>query len=113
MDSINIGLQLTFYGMGLVFLLLTVMALGIALVTRLDRGESPVAETAPAPTYPAGLDADALAAIMTAVMLHRIHLRHQAAPAVREHKPGTLPSRWVNVGRTHQNSNWQPGRRTQ
>jgi hypothetical protein len=98
--------------MGLVFLLLTVMALGIALVTRLDRGETQVS-AAPPVIYPAGLDADALAAIMTAVMLHRIHLRQQAAPSMREHKPGTLPSRWVSVGRTHQNSNWQPGRRSQ
>lgn len=112
MESLNIGLQLTLYGMGLVFLLLTVMALGIAFVTRWDRGATQVVETPDAPAYPAGLEPDALAAIMTAVMLHRIHLRQQAAPAVREHKPGALPSRWVGVGRTHQNSNWQPGRRT-
>jgi len=96
----------------LVFGLLTVMALGIALITRWERGAPQVAATPPESAYPAGLAADALAAIMTAVMLHRIHLRHQAAPAVREHKPGTLPSRWISVGRTHQNSNWQPGRRT-
>ncbi|MBI5301490.1 MAG: OadG family protein [Chloroflexi bacterium] len=111
MESINIGLQLTLYGMGLVFSLLGVMALGIALITRLDRGKTQVTK-APALLYPPGLDADTVAAITIAVMSHRIHLRQQAAPAVREHKPGTLPSRWVGVGRTLQNSNWQPGRRT-
>ena len=112
MDSINIGLQLTLYGMGLVFLLLSVMAIGIALVTRLDHGEPQVAEPE-APVYPAGLDADAVSAITIAVMSHRIHLRQQAAPAVRAHKPGTLPSRWVGAGRALQNHSWHPGRRTQ
>jgi hypothetical protein len=34
--------------------------------------------------------------------------RQQAAPEMRAHEPGSLPSRWVGVGRTRQNRSWTP-----
>lgn len=111
MESLNIGIQLTIFGMGLVFLLLAVMAFCITLLLRFDRAETEPAEP-PQPTLPAWLDADALAAITIAVAMHRHVLRKEAAPAMRQHQPGTLPSRWVSVGRTLQNNTWDRGRRT-
>jgi hypothetical protein len=45
------------------------------------------------------------------VGMHRDVLRKEAAPAMRQHQPGTLPSRWVGVGRTLQNNTWHRGRR--
>ncbi|MBM3131145.1 MAG: sodium pump decarboxylase subunit gamma [Chloroflexi bacterium] len=112
MDSLQIGLQLTVAGMGIVFFLLAVMAVLIAFLSRWDRApvETPPA-AAPARAFPPGLDADALAAITIAVRAHRITLRQQAAPAMRKHQPGTLPSRWVGIGRTRQTSSWRSLRR--
>ncbi len=60
MGSLNIGIQLTIFGMGLVFLLLAVMALLITLLLRLDRTVADIPQPS-APEYPAGLDAEALA----------------------------------------------------
>jgi Na+-transporting methylmalonyl-CoA/oxaloacetate decarboxylase gamma subunit len=111
MGSLNIGIQLTVFGMGLVFLLLAVMALLITLLLRMDRTAPDLPEP-PAPEYPGGFDAETLAAISIAVTMHQAVVRKEAAPAMREYQPGTLPSRWVNVGRTFQNMRWQPGRRT-
>jgi Na+-transporting methylmalonyl-CoA/oxaloacetate decarboxylase gamma subunit len=112
MDALQIGLQLTVAGMGIVFFLLAVMAVLIALLSRWDRAPSETRETpAPAREFPEGLDADALAAITIAVRAHRITRRQQAAPAMRKHQPGTLPSRWVGIGRTRQTSSWRPMRR--
>jgi hypothetical protein len=44
--------------------------------------------------------------------MHQALRRKEAAPAMRQHQPGTLPSRWVSVGRGLQNTAWQPDRRT-
>lgn len=112
MESLNIGIQLTVFGMGLVFLLLAVMAFFITLLLRLDR-TAPVVEKTSGPEYPAGLDAEALTAITIAVTMHQAVRRKEAAPAMRKHRPGTRPSRWVNVGRHLQNTSWHPGRRAQ
>ena len=115
MESLLVGLRLTVYGMGIVFLLLGVLAVIIGALVRLDRpkarasmaaprpGASPVAETGPDPAL--------LAAIMIAVRAHIRVRRKQAAPAMRSHQPGTLPSRWVASGRTRQNRSWAPGGR--
>jgi sodium pump decarboxylase gamma subunit len=110
-ESLNIGIQLTVFGMGLVFLLLAVMALLITLLLRFDRVEPDMKKPTES-QYPAGLDAEALAAITIAVTMHQALRRKEAAPAMRQHQPGTLPSRWVSVGRGLQNTAWQPDRRT-
>lgn len=118
MGSINIGLQLTVFGMGLVFLLLGVMALLITFLLRCDvekepQAEESAADQAPAPRSSDGLDVDTLAAVMIAVARHRAVRRKAAAPEMRLHRPGVLPSRWVDIGRGIQNTSWQPGRRSQ
>lgn len=113
MGSLNIGIQLTIFGMGLVFLLLAVMALLIRLLLRLDRTVADIPEPSAREEHPAGLDAEALAAVSIAVTMHQAVRRKEAAPAMRQYQPGTLPSRWVNVGRVLQNTRWQPGRRTE
>lgn len=104
-----IGLELTIYGMGLVFLLLAILWGLIALVTRLDTPQAS-AETAPETTVPA-IAPDLLAAIVIACRAHRMTRRKQAAPEMRTHEPGSLPSRWVVIGRTRQNRSWAPGGR--
>lgn len=115
--NVLIGLQLTIYGMGLVFLLLAVLWGLIALLGRLDRMARPEPEALPAParppaaTAPPPLAPELLAAITVAVLAHRAIRRGQAAPAMRSHPPGTLPSRWLVVGRGQQIDSWQPPKR--
>jgi Na+-transporting methylmalonyl-CoA/oxaloacetate decarboxylase gamma subunit len=124
-----IGFELTVYGMGLVFSLLAVLWGLIALLVRLDN--PPVAEEAPASAAAArradalpsehaetdaapvraAIDPALLAAIFIACRAHRMARRKQAAPELRMHEPGSLPSRWVGSGRTRQNRSWAPGGR--
>jgi Na+-transporting methylmalonyl-CoA/oxaloacetate decarboxylase gamma subunit len=123
-----IGAQLTLYGMGLVFLLLAVLWGLIALLIRLDRpaagSAEPSIEADIAALSGAGanadvvmssdaaaLDPEVLAAVVIACRAHRMSRRRQAAPEMRTHQPGTLPSRWVGTGRTRQNRSWAPGGR--
>jgi Na+-transporting methylmalonyl-CoA/oxaloacetate decarboxylase gamma subunit len=104
-----IGLKLTLYGMGLVFFLLAVLWGLIALLIRFDR---PAADEAGATARPA-IDPGLLAAIVIACRAHRMARRQQAAPEMRTHEPGSLPSRWVGIGRTRQNRSWAPRGRYQ
>ncbi len=125
MIALWVGARLTIYGMGLVFLLLAVLWGLIALLTRLDRpaagadaaadldiaamsgSDADAATTGDA----AGLEPDVLAAVVIACRAHRMARRRQAAPEMRTHQPGSLPSRWVGTGRTRQNRSWAPGGR--
>jgi sodium pump decarboxylase gamma subunit len=117
MENLGAGLRLTVYGMGIVFLLLGVLALIIGGLVRLDRprekGPERGKEAGTRRSRPAahGPDPALLAAIMIAVRAHIRVRRKQAAPAMRSHQPGTLPSRWVASGRTRQNRSWAPGGR--
>lgn len=121
METLGTGLRLTFFGMGLVFLLLGVLSLLVRLLLRTDPARRTGAEAKAAPAAPAegvrvalsspAFDPEVLAAIVIAVRTHRTHLRRQAAPALRAHLPGTLPSRWVGAGRTRQNRSFTPGGR--
>lgn len=120
MENLATGLRLTVFGMGLVFLLLALLALLVRLLLGTDRADradaegsraaAPASAAAPALSSPTS-DPEVLAAIVIAVRAHRIHLRRQAAPALRAHLPGTLPSRWVGAGRTRQNRSFTPGGR--
>lgn len=123
MELIPIGLQLTVYGMGLVFLLLLLLWGVMSLLLRLDRppaaapGPAVAAETAAGSNLGKlgraveSLTPEKVSAIAIAVLLHRSLRRKQAAPAMRTHWPGTLPSRWVVAGRTRQTQDWHPHRR--
>jgi glutaconyl-CoA/methylmalonyl-CoA decarboxylase subunit delta len=122
-----IGFELTLYGMGLVFLLLAVLWALIALLVRLDNPpvveaqittEPPAAAAIPPSRSRAAgerarpaLDPALVAAIVIACRAHRMARRKQAAPELRTHEPGSLPSRWVGTGRTRQNRSWAPGGR--
>jgi sodium pump decarboxylase gamma subunit len=118
-----VGIELTVYGMGLVFLLLAVLWGLIALLVRLDRSDSEAPprvdnaphadvarEAAPEPA-PGALTDELLAAVVIACRAHRMARRKQAAPEMRTHEPGSLPSRWIGSGRTRQNRSWAPGGR--
>ena len=111
-ESLGIGLQLTAIGMGLVFALLAVLWGLMVLLLKLDRAPAPPAaeEQAPVERKPA-IEPDLLAAITAAVLEHQAVRRQQAAPAMRTHQPGELPSRWVGSGRTRQTRPWTPSRR--
>jgi Na+-transporting methylmalonyl-CoA/oxaloacetate decarboxylase gamma subunit len=108
------GFELTVYGMGLVFLLLALLWGVIAVLVRLDPASSTVAAPSlDAAATPSGstLGPDVLAAVVIACRAHRMTRRKQAAPEMRMHEPGSLPSRWVGSGRTRQNRSWAPGGR--
>jgi Na+-transporting methylmalonyl-CoA/oxaloacetate decarboxylase gamma subunit len=113
--AIWIGLKLTAYGMGLVFLLLAVLWGLIALLIRFDTPPAePVAARAATKTAAKALiEPDLLAAVVIACRAHRMARRQQAAPEMRAHEPGSLPSRWVATGRTRQNRSWAPRGRYQ
>lgn len=122
-----VGLELTLYGMGLVFLLLAVLWGLIAFVVRLDQaapgtgdgtdgqgvaaGEAPPAAASVSGPGASTLPPEVLAAVVIACRAHRMSRRKQAAPEMRTHEPGSLPSRWVGSGRTRQNRSWAPGGR--
>jgi len=116
-DALSTGLRLTWMGMGLVFLLLAALWALITLLLRLDRTRPAVAAssapTAATPPAEAGFSPELLAVIYTAARLHRRALRQRAAPEVRVHAPGSLPSRWIGSGRSRTNRSWAPrgGRR--
>jgi Na+-transporting methylmalonyl-CoA/oxaloacetate decarboxylase gamma subunit len=107
--AIWIGLKITVYGMGLVFFLLAVLWGLIALLIRFDRPAA-TKETAPdsatAAARPA-MDPALLAAVVIACRAHRMARRQQAAPEMRTHEPGSLPSRWVGIGRSRQVRSWR------
>ncbi len=116
-ESLKIGIQLTVLGMGLVFLVLALLWGLTALMLRLDRAPANTNAAAssideePEPDGETGLEPDLIAAISVAVLTHQAVRRKQAAPAMRSHRPGELPSRWVGAGRTRQTRSWTPSRR--
>jgi Na+-transporting methylmalonyl-CoA/oxaloacetate decarboxylase gamma subunit len=112
MFAVWIGLKLTVYGMGLVFVVLAVLAAIIGLLVRFDRPRAADARAADGRTPArAALAPDVLAAVVIACRAHRMFRRKQAAPEMRMHEPGSLPSRWIGSGRTRQNRSWSPGGR--
>lgn len=122
MENLSTGIALTVVGMGLVFAVLIVlaglMAAGLRLTERAG-GEAAGQAGAPAtPHHPTASEPasaqpdqqpspDELAAIAIAVQLHQVVRRRQAAPAMRAHQPGALPSRWLVIGRARQNRTWE------
>lgn len=132
MKDLEWGLFMTAAGMGTVFALLAVL-MGLLLAIGAWDRRSVEAEaarkqlaTAPAPAEPAepgpstpatpavqvlahGLTPDQVAAVALAVTIHERVRRAQAAPAMREHQPGShlYASRWVSVGRSQQNTSWR------
>ncbi len=131
MENLGTGITLTVVGMGLVFAVLILLAVLIAVGMRLGDRAGDRAARQPAPesevqqTHSALTlhrltplerlgdqsdhqpTADELAAITIAVRVHQIVRRKQAAPAMRTHQPGALPSRWLAIGRARQNQTWQ------
>jgi Na+-transporting methylmalonyl-CoA/oxaloacetate decarboxylase gamma subunit len=123
MDNLGWGLQMTAWGMGLVFGLLALLWALLTLVLRWDpppAGEAAdAADSARPAARPAAADAGAdaapalepelVAAIVAATLAHRAHRRREAAPAMRSYWPGSLlyASRWVAAGRALQNRSWQ------
>lgn len=107
--AIWIGFKLTVYGMGIVFFLLAVLWWLIALLIRFDRPDaaSELGAAAPAGAARAAIDPSLVAAIVIACRAHRMARRQQAAPEMRAHEPGSLPSRWVGIGRTRQVRSWR------
>jgi Na+-transporting methylmalonyl-CoA/oxaloacetate decarboxylase gamma subunit len=115
------GLWLAVVGSALVFLVLALLWGLLALLGRLDRrwaastdatDDVPVGEAAPVEPAPVGLEPALVAAITVAVLTHRRVGRQQAAPAMRSHWPGSLPSRWLAGGRVQQTHSWQPPKRS-
>lgn len=124
MENLAWGLQMTLLGMGLVFALLGLLWGLLTLVLLFDKDAEAVASSgaATAPAEPgaaladdavaAPIDAmppDLVAAIVVATLRHRLTLRRQAAPIMRNSWPGneSFASRWVAVGRARQNTTWQ------
>jgi Na+-transporting methylmalonyl-CoA/oxaloacetate decarboxylase gamma subunit len=131
MDNLGWGLQITVLGMGIVFSLLALLWGVLTLVMRFDR---PAARPGAAPPdtdaamarggavrgLPSGMpplsvhrvdgmDADLVAAIVVATLVHKAKRRQEAAPAMRTYWPGSLlyASRWLASGRMRQNMSWQ------
>jgi sodium pump decarboxylase gamma subunit len=118
------GALLTLAGMGLVFAVLALLWGLMSLLLRADRRRNAKQAVTQQPAQTAQaravvvergaageLSPEMLAAVMVAVRMHRRVRRKQAAPAMRLHQPGTLPSRWVGAGRVSQNQSWHPGHR--
>jgi Na+-transporting methylmalonyl-CoA/oxaloacetate decarboxylase gamma subunit len=131
MSDLAFGLQITAWGMGLVFALLGLLWALLAIAGQFEiRAAARAAQQAPpAPAQappPAAeparlivaegaalrvsgpgageLSPEATAAIAAAVIAHVANRRGQAAPEMRSYWPGSLlfASRWVVAGRTRQ-----------
>lgn len=121
MENLAFGLQITLYGMGLVFALLGLLWGFLALVGRLDRTqeEAPAAGAPPAPPVrfivadAFDLEPEVVAAITIAVLAHTSARRRQAAPLMRKAPPGSQlwASRWLAAGRTRQTRGYVPPKR--
>ena len=105
--AIWIGLKLTVYGMGLVFFLLAVLWQLLALLIHFDKPAPSEEASAGEQPARAAIEPALLAAIVIACRAHRMARRQQAAPEMRAHEPGSLPSRWVGIGRTRQVRSWR------
>ena len=66
---------------------------------------SPSHKTAATPTR---LQAARAAAVAVAIAAYTTEQRRMASPMARAQKPGTIPSRWVAVGRSRQVEPWRP-----
>ncbi len=104
-DKIAIGLQLTVYGTGLVFLVLAFLWGLMVVLLRLDRG-APITQEAPpepeeAPS-PSELSPQERAAVAVAVLLHRTREKAAGHAEGHEKEGGAAPNPWVVVGRTRQ-----------
>jgi sodium pump decarboxylase gamma subunit len=118
MDNIGFGLWMAAMGMGTVFALLLLLMLVLRVIGWADERASRrriVAEVAVADAEAEreddeSLTAEEIAAITIAVLTHARVRRGQAAPAMRQVKPGSqlFASRWVAVGRSYQNQPWKP-----
>ena len=111
-ELMQTGLRISALGIGLVFLLLALLWGMIALLVRFDRLEPAEEAPVPAPAPADRLDPRKRAAILLAVKLHQEVRRKQAAPVMRNHPPGSLPSRWSEIGRARQSQSWTPRRRS-
>jgi len=132
MENLGWGLQMTVVGMGLVFALLALLWGLLHLVLKLDptsvetvspeasivnaeriaaAADDAIGAQVPVTRTVQGMDADLVAAIMVAAMMHREVRRREAAPAMRSTWPGSqlYASRWVTSGRTRQNHSWLRG----
>lgn len=112
------GVEITLWGMGLVFLLLALLWAFLTLLLKLDNPETPDETSAGGAWGAAGpatprLPAELVAAIALAVMAHRNVLRKRAAPTMRSHWPGSnlFANRWVAAGRHLQTQSWHPRKR--
>ncbi|MBN9106869.1 MAG: OadG family protein [Propionibacteriaceae bacterium] len=128
MDNLGFGLWLTALGMGTVFLLLVLLMVALRVIAWTDRrgrrardaaasgtpagpaARGAAGDAAPAEP-PSGLTDDEVAAIAIAVVTHARVRRLQAAPAMREHEPGShlFANRWVGIGRGYQQQPWRRG----
>ncbi|MCC7352350.1 MAG: OadG family protein [Anaerolineae bacterium] len=97
---------ITVVGIALVFSTLLLLWGIMAALTRLLRVRAaPHGAKVTALVSPAEESEDhnaKIAAIMVALDLYQTEMRREAAPPVREHRPGSLPSRWVAIGRGRQ-----------
>lgn len=121
MENLGWGLQISALGIGLVFALLALLWGMLVLVLRFDRVPVVVPQQVIAGDPAASgdgvndaadtdtIDPDLLAAIVVATLTHKAVLRREAAPVMRIYWPGSqlFASRWVAIGRSRQNRNWQ------
>ncbi len=108
-DKIAIGLQLTVYGTGLVFLVLAFLWGLMVVLLRLDPGETIAEERPPAPepepthpTSPSDLSLQERAALAIAVRLHTTKAVNTASTRARGATSYVSPNTWVVLGRTRQ-----------
>lgn len=111
-DSWSQAFLITVVGIGLVFLALFLLWGVMVALTRFlqARAAPPGAKVAALMTPPEEPDDTnaKVAAIMVALDLYQTEMRREAAPPVREHPPGSLPSRWVAIGRGRQTEGLTP-----
>ncbi len=101
-EKMSIGLQLTVYGTGLVFLVLAFLWGLMSVLLRLDR-EKKVAREEDTPRAPApDLTPQERAAITLAVLAHRGMVKRISRAREKVGRRIPAPSEWVMLGRARQ-----------
>ena len=104
-DKVLVGLQLTVYGTGLVFLVLAFLWGVMRALLWLDREQGPkVGGTLPSPARAraAGLTAEERAAVTLAVLAYKGLVGRGGAARAGRQAPNLVSSSWVAVGRARQ-----------
>ncbi len=102
------GSLLILVSIAILGLTLAASLMATAMVWALARWRNRTIQSHKIAAAPTRLQAARAAAVAVAIAAYTTEQRRMASPMARAQKPGTIPSRWVAVGRSRQVEPWRP-----